>query len=46
MKVANLKTMLENEIGVEYEYQGHGWVNEQLNCGCIRAIKYRLYCNK
>jgi len=38
MKIANLKTMLENEIGVEYECQGHKWINEQLNCGCISAI--------
>jgi hypothetical protein len=38
MKIANIKEMLDRKIAEEYEYLGHRWINERLNCGCIIAV--------
>jgi hypothetical protein len=38
MIIANLNEMLKHDLGVEYEYKDHKWINQQLTCSCIIAI--------
>jgi hypothetical protein len=34
---ANIEQMMSHRLYDEYEYMAHKWINEKLNCGCIRA---------
>jgi hypothetical protein len=34
---ANIEQMMNHPLYEEYGYMAHKWINEKLNCGCIRA---------
>jgi len=38
MNIANLNEMARHDLGIEYKYKDHDWINQQINCSCIIAI--------